>query len=223
MAFLRFDWINRPRHFSDRDKSKPAPKLIGNKNLLKDLWNKSLKGGLESMEGFGAELSTFFQPIPIEPNRNFIWKGWECSLIQQVHIMTGSIISNTFGLMMKKEGHETVYFTTDAQHCSPRQMENFYQEADLIFQDCECDGVNFETKNLDSMSGVHANYAQLAGWESANSIKLSKDIKSKMYLSHYQDFVSKNKDYLGKSVNWYLEAEKEGFKGFITVGQVIEV
>jgi len=221
MAFLRYDWVHKPRTY---DKSTlKVPRLIANKYLLDDLWKKSLRGGLESMEGFDACLETFFEPVPIEPNIAFDWMGWECKLIQQVHIMTGSIISNTFGLLMSKEGHETVYFTADSQHCSPRQMENFYAEADIIFQDCECTGINMKTRNLNFMSGVHANYAQLAGWKTANSVNIGDEIRSKMWLSHYQDFVMEDKDYLGNDLNWNEHAKYCSFKGFVRVGQIIKV
>lgn len=221
MAFLRYDWVTKPQHYLNSNLK--VPRLIANKNLLKDLWDKSLRGGLESMEGFDATLETFFEPIAVNPNQNFMWLGWTCKLIQQVHIMTGSIISNTFGLLMSKPGHQTIYFTADSQHCSPRQIENFYREADLIFQDCECIGVNFETLKFDFMSGVHANYAQLAAWDSANSVDIGNEIRKKMWLSHYQDFVNDNKDYLGNNVSWQEAAKVDGFKGFVRVGQEMEV
>lgn len=221
LAFMRYDWIKRPQHFSERDK--PAPRLIANKQLLIDLWDKTLKGGLENMEGFPSELATFFEPVAIEPNKDFIWQGWHCQLIQQIHIMTGSMISNTFGLLMSKPGRKTVYFTADSQHCSPKQMEIFYKKADIIFQDCECLGVDTSKKEFIFGSGVHANYAQLAGYSSANSVKLSDDIKYKMYLSHYQDFVITGFDFLGNHCNWDKLAEDDGFKGFIKVGDFLGV
>lgn len=223
MAFLRYDWVNRPTHYKERLEHCPAPLLIANDHLIKDLWNKSLRGGLESMEGFDASLETYFQPKGIKPNTNFKFWGWNFQLIQQVHIMTGSIISSAFGLFMEKEGYPTLYFTTDSQHCSPRQVEIFYAKADIIFQDCECVGVDTKEKKLLFCSGVHANYAQLAGWKSANSVVLPDKIKSKMWLSHYQDFVSNGLDFVGNSCNWENLAFDDGFKGFLKVGQVIEV
>jgi hypothetical protein len=288
-AFLRYDWVKRPRKWdeylttcSDFDKfpagdpkKKYAPRLIANEQLLKDLWDKTLRGGLESMEGFVATLDTFFEPCPVEPNKPFNWMGWQIDLIQQIHIMSGSVIMPSFGIMLSKPGHKTIYFVTDSQHCSPRQMEEFYRRADIIIQDCECTGVNFQfaegtkvyykpkstppvtlpyipgDKTLESLkwptddmealeliarsinpeywscfkfgSGVHANFAQLAGYESANSIKLSLDIKAKMWLSHYQDFVLQNKDMYGNNIDWKIQAAKDGFAGFITVGQEIEL
>ncbi len=236
IAFSLYDWVRRPRSWDDyaamakRDYFEPgvtyaayAPKLIANEKLLEELWNYSLRGGLDSMEGFDSTLETFFQPVPVKANVPFYWQGWRFDLIQQIHIMTGSIIKYTFGLLMSKSGNKTVYFTTDSQHCSPRQVEIFYKRADLIFQDCECTGVDTVSREFKFGSGVHASYAQLAGWPSANSVKLSPEIKSKMLLDHYQDFVSKMKDGFGNDCDWYRLAAEDGFKGFVAVGETYEV
>jgi ribonuclease BN (tRNA processing enzyme) len=236
MAFSLYDWARRPRSWDDyaatvkRDYFEPgvtyvpyAPKLIANEKLLEELWNYSLRGGLDSMEGFDSTLETFFQPVPVKANVPFTWQGWRFDLIQQIHIMTGSIIKYTFGLLMSKAGSKTVYFTTDSQHCSPRQVEIFYKRADLIFQDCECTGVDTASREFKFGSGVHASYAQLAGWPSANSVKLSPEIKAKMLLDHYQDFVSKMKDGFGNDCDWYQLAARDGFKGFVAVGETYEV
>ena len=183
LGFSRYDWINKPQRW-DGFKIGRAPTLIANSKLMTDLWDNSLSGGMSSLEGVDAELDTFFRTMPILPNQTFEWCGWTCRLIQQIHIMTGTIITNTFGLFMEKPVHQSVYFVTDSQHCSPRQIEVFYKKADVIFQDCECIGVDTSLKESKFMSGVHANYAQLAGWESANSVKLSAETKAKMKLSH---------------------------------------
>lgn len=256
MAFKRYDWGKRPRSYKEE---KYAPRLISDERLLQDLWDRSLRGGLESMEGFVASMETFFEPVPVRPNKPIVWEDWNMELIQQIHIMSGSMIMWTFGVMLSKPGHKTVYFTTDSQHCSPKQMEEFYRKADLIFQDCECSGVNFKFNEGEKVyekdgkwnkwpedameatellasginpqnwnafkfgSGVHANYAQLAGYESANSVKLTNEIKAKMYLSHYQDFVLNNKDMYGNEINWQAIANKDGFKGFIRLGDSLEI
>ncbi len=233
LAFLRYDWIGRPDHWSKRNTNLygTTPRLIGNAQLLKDLWDKSLRGGLESMEGFDATIETYFRTVPIQPNQLFDFQGWRCRLVQQVHIMTGSIISNTFGLFMEptalvsKDGseHPKIYFTTDSQHCSPRQIEIFYKEADVIFQDCECIGCDMKEHKFEFASGVHANFAQLAGWPSANSVDVGPAVRKKMYLSHYQDFVLDGKDYKGNDCDWDKEADEAGFRGFLRVGDILEV
>lgn len=222
LGFTRYDWVKKPARKSVNDGS-PELNLIANSRLMTELWEHSLKGGMSSLEGLDAELETFFEVAPIAPNQHFIWCGWKCYLIQQIHIMTGTVITNTFGLFMEKEGHPSIYFVTDSQHCSPRQIEIFYKKADMVFQDCECIGVDTQTKEMRFCSGVHANYAQLAGYPTANSIKLPEAIRKKMLLCHYQDFVSQRLDFFGNACNWSELAESDGFSGFVTVGQTWEV
>jgi len=211
MAFTRYDWMNRPEHWKEAP-NEYAPKLFAQKELMKNLWKKSLSGGLESMEGFDATLETFFEAKPV--TKSFTWEGWNFELIQQVHIMTGSMISNTFGLLMTKDKHKTVYFTTDSQFNSPHQVQVFYKKADIIFQDCEC---------LPFKSGVHANYMELAGYPEANATVYHKELRAKMWLSHYQDFVTQGKGFDGKPCDWHKKAKDDGFKGFVKVGQTMEV
>lgn len=239
VAFSRYDWMNRPTSYKNLKEnyllefmgnnsrsistlSSYAPNLIGNKSLLEELWDKTLKGGLESMEGFVADIKTYFVPTPIKLNEDFYWKGWKCQLVQQVHIMTGSVMSWTFGLFMTKEGHKSLYFVTDSQHCSPIQIERFYQEADVIFQDCELIGVDTKNRKMNFKSGVHANYGQLASFSNANAVTLSDETKSKMWLTHYQDFLNYNKDFYGNDVDWQEYAKKDGFQGFLVPGQTFE-
>jgi len=230
VAFSVYDWVNKPRNRNDwrrnvaLDKAKGKYiELIGNEKLLGDLWNNTLSGGLQSMEGFESKLDTFFEPHPIKSNEEIGFDGWMISLIQQVHIMAGNTIVPSFGIFFRREGRKSVYITTDSQHCSPRQIELFYKEADIIIQDCELNGFDSQKEELVFSSGVHANYSQLAGYPTANSTKLSDDIKAKMWLSHYQDFMMGRKDFFGNGCDWEKLAEKDGFAGFVYVGQEFEV
>jgi ribonuclease BN (tRNA processing enzyme) len=220
LSFQRYDWMNKPHHYSEGNY---APRLIANEKLMEDLWNHSLKGGLNSMEGFDATLETFFETKPIKANEEFEWEGWTVKLIQQVHVLTGSVIMPSFGLFFEKKGHQSLFLTTDAQYFQPEQVGVFYEKADIIIQDCECIGVDTVAKNLDFKSGVHANYGQLAGNYNANSMVLSEDIKKKLYLSHYQDFVTEGKDYKGNTCDWQLLANTDGFAGFVYVGMEMEI
>lgn len=234
LGFQRYDWANRPISSKEEWKheyaapvklaySKYAPNLYGNEGLLRELWEKSLRGGMACIQGLDATLDTFFYTMPIKAGDYFEWGQWRCEPIQQIHIMAGSYITNTFGLFMSHMAHDfKVYFTTDSQHCSPNQIEIFYKRADIIIQDCECIGVDTKNRVMKFGSGVHANYAQLAGWDSANATKLSPEIKAKMYLSHYQDFVTEDKDFFGNDCNWIELAKKDGFKGFLMTGQTID-
>jgi hypothetical protein len=81
---------------------------------------KASKGGLKSMEGFRFHpRKHFFKLRGLSLTVLLSGRGWNVKLIQQIHVMTGSMIMPTFGLIFRKEGHPTVYFTTDSQHCSP--------------------------------------------------------------------------------------------------------
>jgi ribonuclease BN (tRNA processing enzyme) len=224
IAFLRYDWINKPTHYKESTIGY-APRIIANEVLIKDLWDHTLKGGLDSMEGFDSSFETFFQLYPVKANQKFEWEGWTISLVQQIHIMTGSVIKNTFGLFMEHYNPEKpkIFFTTDAQYFQPEQVKIFYDKADIIFQDCECIGCDTVTKQMLFKSGVHANYGQLAGWCNVNAMRLDEKTKKKLWLSHYQDFVSECKDFKGQACDWDELAEQDGFAGFVKVGQVFEI
>lgn len=222
MAFLRYDWKNHPISYSDSPVDY-APTLIANEVLLRDLWKSTISGGLKSMEGFDASIETYFKPKYIKANQKFMWAGWTCSLIQQIHVMTGSMVMNTFGLFMEREGHNSVFFTTDAQYFQPEQVKVFYDKAAIVFQDCELVGVDVKNRKMNFKSGVHANYAQLAGWDSVNAYRLDSATKSKLWLSHYQDFKNDNKDMYGNIVDWDIQAKDDGFAGFVKVGAEFNV
>lgn len=227
IAFLRYDWIGRPVTFDDNKRTKQyASRLICNEILMKELWEHTLKGGLDSFEGFDASLETCFEPFPIKANQKFMWQGWEISLVQQIHIMTGSIMKNTFGLFFEDKtfyNRKSIFFTTDAQYFQPEQVKVFYDKADIIFTDCECIGCDTVNKKMLFKSGVHSNYGQLAGWSNANAYKMDDIIKKKMWLTHYQDFVTQCKDGFGNTCDWDKLAEEDGFAGFVQVGQIFEI
>lgn len=217
VAFLRYDWVTKPRpqHYRSFRTTK-APRIIAHDYLLKQLWKTSLRGGLESMEGFKAKLSTYFEPCRLKLNRPFTWEGWNLELIQQIHIMDGSSISPSYGMFLSRDGYPAIYFTCDSQHCSPKQMEVWYQRADIIVQDCEIVPVSIK-------SGVHANYAELAGYPEANATVLPYEIKNKMWLSHYQDFYNHHQDFYGNFCDWDEKAKIDGFCGFMRVGHVFDI
>lgn len=222
-AFNRYDFAKKPKHWKEHTAPVHLPRLIGHAQLLKDLWDRCLRGGLESVEGFLATLETFFETVPIQDNGFIHWQGWKLQPVQQVHVMSGTAIMWAFGILLSKPGHKTVYITTDTQYASPRQADVFYNDADIILQDCETMGVNVKDKKYVFGSKVHASYAELAGWESVNNLRLPPNIKAKMILSHYQDHVLKGVDHFGNAVDWDKQAEEDGFKGFAYVGMEINV
>lgn len=180
------------------------PKIFGEANLLKDLWSNSLVGGMEGLEGTkyteingdGVLLSTYFDVNPVIINRYFNWEGIRFDIVQSVHITAKYALCNSFGLMWTDpDTNERIYLTTDCQYSPEASMKAFYQEADHVFHDCETSPFK---------SGVHANYADLK--------TLPAEMKSKMWLYHYQDNVIDAFD------EWNDRAITDGFRGFIKTG-----
>jgi len=205
MAFYCYDWKNKPKVSTIGY----VPKLIVHERLLPKLWENTLKGGLQSIEGFETTLETYFNVCPIKDNETFKWEEWDIRLIQQMHTMNGSSYNEAFGLLMSKMFNESIYFTTDGIY-NP-QLNWVYNEADLIFQDCECTPFS---------SGAHANFNEISS--DINGKCIDPKNRGKIWLTHYQDFVSDNKDFNGNPFDWPKAATDAGFNGFVKLGQVIE-
>lgn len=181
------EWLGFTRKF---DPSCPKPHMYISRFIKTELWSSVLAGGMLSLQGEVADLDTYFEVHSIGKNQGFRWKGVDFQLVQAVHIMSGFHIVPSFGLLFTINGVNT-FLTTDTQF-SPAQITDFYKRADLIFHDCETSPFR---------SNVHAHYEQLC--------TLSRDIKQKMWLYHYQD---------GK----LPDAAADGFAGFAQKGQVFD-
>jgi ribonuclease BN (tRNA processing enzyme) len=172
----------------------PTPALYCSATLAGPLWNQSLKGGLESIEGAKVDLTAYYNLRKIPRNGHFDWEGIRFELVQVVHIMAERSIKNSYGLMMYQPGGQKVFWTSDTQFC-PNQIKVFYDQADLILHDCET--TLFK-------SGVHAHYDDL--------VSLQPNHKEKMVLYHYQPGAPNQRD-----------ATADGFKGFALKHDLFEV
>lgn len=166
------EWLAFMRYFvpkKDKDGATIKPKLYMMKDLMEELWETSLKGGLESIEGKIMNLTDYFECIPLMGNESFNWEGHKFQPVQTIHVMSGYMFKHSYGLYIESEkGATRTFITTDTQF-APYQLRNFYMNADLIFHDCE---------TLPFKSHVHAHYEDLK--------TLPADTKAKMYLYHYQ-------------------------------------
>lgn len=142
------------------------PTLFVNEKTVYDLWNKVLAGGLSSIQGVIADLSTYFHVKPIKENGGFQWEGIEFRTVQTVHIVSGFTIVPSYGLIFTINDL-TVFITTDTQFAQ-NQLMSFYQMANVIFHDCETNSIR---------SCVHAHYSEL--------LTLPDEVKRKMWLYHY--------------------------------------
>lgn len=179
------------------------PKLYCMRALMKELWEHSLKGGLESLQGSIMSLTDYFECHPISENKHFDWEGYRFLPIQTVHVRSGYIIKHSYGLGISKipprltNGSKTAgpaaydaYITADTQF-DPSLIE-YYKMSKVVFSDCE---------TTPFKSHVHPNYADLK--------TLPDDCRKKMWLYHYGQAVS----------TW----EEDGFAGFVEKGQEFEI
>lgn len=181
--------------------------LMGNNELIRELWSHSLQGGLKSIQGKKTTLHDFFDVMMIKKNGKFVWEDIEFRIVQSIHIVDEYSIVPSFGLMfVDPDTGKKIYYTGDSQHC-PHQIQAFYDEADLIIQDCE---------TTPYLSGVHANYSELASLTAAT--------KRKMLLQHYMDniLLETNDDHYRISDEWKSKATADGFKGFIPKGHIMD-
>lgn len=189
----------------------PRPKLFcmgGSNGLMTQLWNKSLRGGLGSVEGKECTLTDYFEGHPLRINESFFWEGLDFTPVQTVHVMNGMEIVPSYGLIIKEEGIRSgyknsdgtftlysepcVFLTTDTQFC-PNQINKFYDMGNTILHDCE---------TAPFRSNVHAHYDDL--------VTLPKETKAKMWLYHYQPDPPQ-------------DAEADGFLGFLKPREPIYV
>jgi len=150
---------------------------------------------MSSLQTKICDLDTFFDVQTDDRNGKFHFNGVDFQNVQVVHIFNNYTLIPSFGLMFETPNGKKVFYTADTQD-NPKQMMDWYKQADLIFHDCEL-YPGFE-------SGVHAHFDRLK--------TLPDEVKAKMYLMHYQDELADQYDSTGN-----------GFKGFVTKGQQIEI
>ena len=183
----------------------PKPYLFCEEHMMVELWEKVLRGALETLEGttwLGNEdkvvnLGTYFQPVPLKQNASFKWEGVEFDIIQMVHTTDKYRNAPCYGLMWTDPDiHECILYTADVQFCPYKAMTAFYEEAHHIFHDCET--------TVGYKSGVHAHFDDLC--------TLPEKYKSKMHLMHSQDNVWSD------LAAWQEKARSNGFRGFVPSG-----
>lgn len=166
------------------------PNLYLSKEMAGELWNRTLSGGMRSIEGEIAEIDTFFKVCKVPKAGSFTWEDIEFHLVKVIHVNNGYFVMPSYGLFFEIRGCK-VFFTTDTQ-LSLEVLGEYYDRADLIFQDCETS--QFPSK-------IHAHYDRLA--------ELPDRWKQKMWLYHYQP-------------GTLQDARSDGFLGYVKRGQVFD-
>ena len=187
------EWLAFCSYFDPTYEGKPE--LYCHCALLDELWDKSLKGGLEGIEGKCVSLKDYFDLKPLVVNESFEWQGISMDMVQALHVSSKYKILDSYGLMFTALD-KRVYITTDCQFAPETSMKAYYAEADIIYHDCE----------TMYKSGVHSHYDDLC--------TLKPDVKGKMWLYHYQDNVASD------MMTWNEKALKDGFLGFVDCGEI---
>ncbi len=141
LGFKRYDWAHKPKHWKDSP-IKYAPKLICSETIIDEIWDTT-KANFRTMEGYVATLETYFELKVLKGNEHYNFEGWDIQLVQQIHVMTGSIVMYSYGVFGEKDG-KTFFITSDTQFFQPRQIRTFYEKADIIITDCETIGTNLK-------------------------------------------------------------------------------
>lgn len=154
-------WLGITRYL---DSSCEMLDIYMSENLMPDLWEKVLLGGVCSING--ACLDMFFNPHLIAKNSYFTWSQVKFYIVPTIHGISESTSMACYGLRFNVDNLK-VFITADANFYPDRFM-NYYKEADIIFHDCETG---------EKISGVHSHYNDL--------ITLDPEIKNKIWLYHY--------------------------------------
>lgn len=183
------------------DPTKDRIKLFGHRNVVNLAW-QAWAPGMSSVQGKVVGLHDYFEPTFLDDNGSFLWERIHFDIVQSVHIMNGYSIVPSYGLMIHQAlSPRKLYITSDIQF-APNQIIDFYNQSDIIIQDCE----------TMYKSGVHAYYDDLK--------TLPDNIKKKMWLIHRQDNILSNDGSI--SIEWGDRSASDGFLGFCKKGSPIE-
>lgn len=180
------EWLGFAKFFIEQKKL-PLYISADQKNRL---WNNVLSGGMSTLEETDAGLDTFFKVEDLS-ELQFTWNDCLCQLIKVPHTYSNYQLLPSYGLLIQCPQRK-IFITTDTRF-APEALNNAYQEADIIFHDCETSA---------HLSLQHAHYTQL--------VTLPSEIKAKMWLYGYNSGA-------------LPDAVADGFCGFVVRGQEFEV
>lgn len=159
------EWLAFSTYFSLQHKKLM---LFMEKQQMQDLWEQSLKGGLERLEGHMTHLTDYFDCHPLAENGTFNWERIQATLVKMPHVITGKINHYSYGLLLRETTGPCIFISTDTPF-RPNLIAEIAEKAEVIFHDCETSP--FKTP-------VHAHYNELK--------TLPPTLKQKMWLYHYQ-------------------------------------
>lgn len=214
------EWLAFNRYF---DRGCPPPTLYIAEDHELDLWEDHLKISLQHLVGRRADKEDFFRweelhiPLPndegLEPESfKFGHLVLQPVPVRHVPAEVRDLDMMAYGLRIQGPSEPKVFWSSDTIYDPDRLMAH-YEWADWIIHDCETtmkeavgeDGV---LRTLPVKSNVHSHFSDLE--------QLPEEIKSKMYLVHYQDNVLSDHGHV--SDEWETQAYVFGFNGFLESG-----
>lgn len=155
-----------------------TPELIAADEVLKNLWDQSLRGGLEALKGFVATLKDYFKPVSIMPadqggpDHFMLMDRYEFKPIRTDHVRIHRRFDwPTFGLhLTDRQNGNTAVFSGDTRF----DLETF---GEML----ENSGMNFHDVQLENNTdeSVHASLEELRALPLA--------VREKTVLYHYGD------------------------------------
>lgn len=182
------EWLGFTRYFSGCPKSQ----LYLSNDIVTLLWDNTLKGGMMTLEDQQAELSTFFEVNAVGASNSFRWQTHQFQLVPTQHVINNGQDMPCYGLFFSVNGTH-IYFTADCRISTYEQNKHYYQQATMVFHDCE---------TTPFKSGVHPHYSELQ--------TLPSEIKRKLWLYHYHS-------------SQLHQPKEDGFKGFVQIGQTFVI
>lgn len=167
------------------------PTIISTINILNNLWDNSLKGGLNSIQYQLTQMNDYFNVETLVHNDRkhayFQKCGLRFELIRTDHVYIEKKFDvPSYGLVIEEsESGKQILYTGDTKF-DWDTFQWMFKSVDVIFHDCQL---------FDQDLSVHATYNELC--------KLPPEVKAKMWLMHYGDNFDK------------FDPKKDGFKGFI--------
>lgn len=165
-------------------------KLYMEKNMMVEMWETSLKGGLAYTGEKEMHLEDYFNTIPLEKDDIFEWEDIKFTLVGMPHIKSKDQVLYSYGLMIKdtQSDKKPIFISSDTIFV-PDVLTAIASKTSLLFHDCETTAIR---------TNVHAHYEELR--------TLPINIKNKMWLYHYQPDIE-------------YDLIEDGFLGFIKKGQ----
>lgn len=195
------------RYFGKFPFGQNKPHIVGNADILSDTWHDSLKGGLQSIQGEVNSLESYFECTYLEDNGSFEFHGIKIEPVQTLHSINNRSVVPSFGIIIN--GNKRILITGDTQF-APNQMRTFYEQVDVIFQDCEF---------KEYPKSIHAQFHELC--------TLPDEVRARMWLYHYTLKIGEKAAEDGYMENIYESFEdrektvlEAGFAGLVKRGQV---